>query len=145
MKRLIILLVVLGLLMAFPATAGAGPDCEEKPDHHLCGGGDPPDGELKPGYTCPEYNPEVGAFIVTLTAENPSVCIDWDPDTVIETEWEFSISASDARMLWMAVKDSQPGDFCYQADLWRHTIQSEVRHWVPAAEIDACDGMIGPR
>lgn len=143
MKRPLILLMVLGLLMAFPATAGAGPDCDKKPDHPFCGGGYPPSGELTPGYPCDEAaTPVTDDFTVTLTAANRSACID-----VLSAggDWNFTIS-TDGRvnMLWMVVKDSQPGDHCYQADLWRSTFPTSITRPVPAATINACDGLISP-
>jgi len=143
MKRLLILLMVLGLLMAFPATAGAGPDCDKKPDHPFCGGGYPPDGELTPGYPCDEAAvPVTGQFTVTLTAANSSACIDVLSG---EGDWNFTIStAGPVNTLWMVVKDSQPGDFCYQADLWRKTIPTSITRTVPAATINACDGLLAP-
>ena len=146
MKRLLILLVVLGLLMTFPGAAGAGPDCNKNPDHHLCGGGDPPDDEFKPGYPCEEgaaYDPVATDFEEVLDAANDSVCVDVDSAA---GDWTYTIvTAGRVNSLWMVVKDSQPGDFCYQADLWRRDIPSEVKHWVPAAVIDACDGRIASR
>ena len=89
------------------------------------------------------YYPVTADFEVVLDAANPNACIDVNSEP---GDWTYTI-VTEGRInsLWMAVKDSQPGDFCYQADLWRRYIPSEVTHYdVPAAGIDACDGKIAP-
>jgi len=121
MKKLTMILVVLALLMAFPAAAGA-----KKP--------------VLNGLTCKQYeegglfdNPRLwqvpepvdGDFELTLNPASPYACLDVGPDK--EGEWIIRVSVSGpVTWLQMQVKNSVPGDKCW-AEYW----QVNRKHSIP--------------
>lgn len=107
MRKLMMMLVVMALLMAFPVAAGA-----KKPPKLV-------------GHTCQDYGFDLsswqvgdsdGDFLVTLTSDRPAACWDVISD---EGDWSFQIAADGAVAgLQMHVKNSVPGDKCWAED-WK--------------------------
>ena len=145
MKKLMIILVALGLLMALPAAAGA-----KKPPA-------PPGQEPYPGETCAERTFDdpwyIGTadddFTVTLYTNSDDLdsdlraaCIDV---TSLEGVWEFDIDAVGVASFNMQIKDSVPGDMCWR-DAWSKTKKTDLPEalstpWViPEATFNACPG-----
>ena len=142
MKKLLMMLAVMALLMAFPAAAGA-----KKP---------PPGQEPFPGSMCAEHTFDdpslwyVGTegqdFELTLPPEPDSpvraACIDVSS---FEGEWNFEIEAADVASFNMQIKDSVPGDMCWR-DSWSSTKKTDLPdslstpEVVPAATFNACPG-----
>ena len=146
MKRILIVLVALGLLIAFAGPAGA-----DKPDNP--GKPDGPD-----GLTCAEaYTNEpngqtlLGDFestdgdqtlVIELTKERSAACFDI---TSGRGNWSVEVAGEAApREMNIMIRDSVPGDFCgdagYQVRRGEAVFDPE---WtfpeVPPSEIDACD------
>jgi hypothetical protein len=156
MKRLLILLVVLGLLTAFPAAALADkPDCSI-PDstHPSCGDGEP-DGEYV-GTECTEST-KLGDdmlvdatdtdFLLTVDAINPNACIDVSKVAASGT-WsiEFNVVSGTLRELIVSVRDSVAGgDLCDEARLRRPIERSGRISLQPNAAdfVNACGTQYG--
>jgi hypothetical protein len=153
MKRLIILLVALGLLMAFPAAA-AGVDCEKKPDHPLCGDGGP-DGEYV-GTECVESTKLGDDVIVDATGTDfeftvdpiePNACIDVS-NVAASGTWtiDFEVVSGTLRELIVSVRDSVAGgDLCDEARLRRPSEPSGSISLQPNAAdfVNACGTQYG--
>lgn len=121
MKRLVTLLVILGLLMAFPAGAAA-----EKPPAPP----GPPGGDNGPmaGTECVDTaNPDLAYqvsddFVLTAGGEIEYVCI--DVSDVIAGDWDVTVDVTGSlRELLVVVRDSvAPGDACAVAHYRRNTL-----------------------
>ena len=156
MKRLLILLVVLGLLMAFPATAFA-----EKPDfcsdpestHPSCGDGEP-DGEYV-GTECVEstklgddmlVDAKTTDFSFAVDPQNPNACIDVS-NVAASGTWtiNFEVVSGTLRELIVSVRDSiAGGDLCDEARLRRPSEPWEILLQPNAADfVNACGTQYG--
>lgn len=103
------LAVALVVLMAVPATAAKPDKPPKQPQPH-------PD-----GLTCLEtgwgavVEPSDDGFIVTVDGGGETACVDV-PAAPGET-WGVEVTVGSARGVWVMVKDSQPGDFCWGAEV----------------------------
>ena len=137
MKKLVMILIVLGMLMALPATAGA-----KKP---------PPGQEPFPGLTCQAWfkshddslfqvGVENNDFSLTLDSDTPAACFDVDSQA---GDWEISLETIKVASLQMQIKDSVPGDFCFREGWGKKKNPIPDSPWsinvrIPEATIDAC-------
>ena len=142
MRRLVIMLIAVGLLMAFPGAAGA-----KKPPA-------PPGQDPYPGETCAERTFDDPAmwyigtanddFTLTLPPDSDLrvACIDV---TSLEGVWTFEIDAVGVASFTMQIKDSVPGDICWR-DAWSSTKKTDLPEslttpgLMPAATFNACPG-----
>jgi hypothetical protein len=142
MKRLLIVLVALGLLIAFAGPAGAAkPDKPGKPDGPV-------------GLTCAESywnDPKtyLGVFSsssgyttleFTLTKELSAACFDV---TSGDGEWSMKVAGGAApREMNVMIRDSAPGDFCGEDGYQVRRGDAVIGNWIfpaiPASAVDAC-------
>lgn len=135
-RRLSTMAVVIAGVLAMSATALGG-----RPDKPGGGGG----AEHPPGMTCAVGSPDnayafTNGFIIDFDSKNGgSACVDWT--TTSATTWHVTVTG--ARSAGFNIRDSHPGDFCWNAsgtDLTAAHTNGPLATGggIPVAAIDAC-------
>ncbi len=125
-KRIVLLATVAALIipMWVAATAAAGPDCAKHPDHPSCDTTTSsttttpiPTGDGTCAATAGDrhqvFNEEDG-FTITIQAGDTG-CVDWT--TTVETEWTVTVDPGRTSSVYLNVRNSHPGDFCWLDNL----------------------------
>ena len=131
MKKRIMLLaavVALTLPMWVVATASAGPDCERRPNHPSCDTTTTTTSTTIPGGagTCDtgdglEVFTETDGFVIQFEPGNAG-CVDWT--TTLETAWTVTVDPGRASSVYLNVRNSHPGDFCWVDTLSSRDLKS---------------------
>jgi len=152
MTKRIVLLLAMALLLSLaaigPAAGGPDIDCEARPNHPHCQ--DPgPLPDHPDGHNCADTH-EPNEWIAatdgfTVEFIETIFCVDWT--TTKEADWRITIwpNSTPRASVWATVRDSHPGDFCWNADnTWQEIDTPDglaltaVMSSIPVAAIDAC-------
>jgi len=154
-QRALLLTATFALVLGVTASATAGPSCDKlPPDHPQC---TLPIPDHPDGLTCAEagYGGYDEAQTLTdgtdgtpLVVGAGRVCVDWT--TTEASEWVVTVTDSGgAKGVIMSLRDSHPGDFCWQGviDVKRGDTELTMAHTmgpnatggvIPMSVIDAC-------
>jgi hypothetical protein len=163
MRRLLIVTVALALPLAVAGTAAGGDleqFCADRPEHPRCQEDPAPPDQSVAGFSCAEAavyygladrlevwapDPAGEVLAVTLTPEEPAVCI----DLLNETPGSFTVDVVDpgsAGGVSASIRDSHPGDFCSGGTPSINPKKSESSlplGTMPAATLNACGQQYG--
>ena len=143
MKKTWILLAVVAMIAALLAAPGTA----------LAKGGHGNRPDKTPGVTCAEFPdhysrdawssfgvwsyPEDGATFIVDLGPGETAC--WDVSGTIGGTWTIDVASSYVRSLVLQIKDSIPGDICWQTQLGPGTLGATVTaDGMPAAGLNAC-------
>lgn len=123
--RMLATAAVLTLPLWAATTASAGPDCDNPKftDHPLCATSAPDSGTTCAGSVEDGHQVSTENDGFEIVVDPGSVgCVDWT--TTIETNWLVTVDPGNASSVYLNVRGSHPGDFCWVDSLDSQDLKS---------------------